>query len=178
MMAHNASSCFVTGSKLRRVSKRYALGFQLLLIVWNPITRDVFRMNCIHLVLESHCIIITPLNTKRRSPVGDSARKCWTSNGTERSIRFGSIKVPLTVGSGKESSIYEVKICRSDLTVATAAARTVSMYGQVVRDCRSFGRPIEACGQGLCGDSIVYRCDINFAVTYRMKCKPVLLPHL
>ena len=54
----------------------------------------------------------------------------------ERSIRFGSIKVPLTVGS----SIYEVKICRSDLTVATAAARTVSMYGEVVRDCCSVGR--------------------------------------
>ena len=50
----------------------------------------------------------------------------------EPSIRFGSIKVPLTVGSGKESSIYEVKICMSDLTVATAAARTVSMYGQVM----------------------------------------------
>jgi hypothetical protein len=47
----------------------------------------------------------------------------------ERSIRFGSIKVSLTVGNGKERSIYEVKICGSDLTVATAAARTVSMYG-------------------------------------------------
>jgi hypothetical protein len=29
----------------------------------------------------------------------------------ERFIRFGSIKVPLTVGSGKESSRNEVKIC-------------------------------------------------------------------
>ena len=47
----------------------------------------------------------------------------------ERSIRFGSIKVSLTVGSGKESSMHEVKICGSDLTVATAAARCTVRSG-------------------------------------------------
>ena len=30
-------------------------------------------------------------------------------------------------------------------TVATAAARTVLMYGQAVRYFRSFGRPVDVC---------------------------------
>ena len=131
-MEHNASSRFVTGSKLRRVSKRYALGFLLLLIVWNPITRDVFHMNCVHLVLESHCIIITPLNTKLRSPW-----QCQKMLDIQWNVPYASVPSKCL---WPWASLYEVKICGSDLTVATAAARTVSMYGQVVRDCRSVGR--------------------------------------
>lgn len=145
MMEHNASSRFVTGSKLRRVTKRYALGFQLLLIVWNPITRDVFRMNCIHLVLESHCIIITPLNTKLRSPWW-----CQKMLDVQWNVPYASVPSKCLWPWAVEKKVRYMKSKYAGLTwrwqlQLHVPYRCTVRSGQEVRDCRSFGRVGWAC---------------------------------